>query len=98
MRIYFLANGENKNENPYFSHLYKVDLSGKNLKTLTPETGNHSINWSPDHKYFVDNYSTPIKPNTAVLRKANGKVIKKLEEENIQALRKVGGKHPKNFQ
>ena len=95
--IYFLANGKNKDENPYFSHLYKVDLSGKNLKTLTPETGNHSINWSPDHKYFVDNYSTPIKPNTAVLRKANGKVIKKLEEENIQALLKSGWKAPEEF-
>lgn len=95
--IYFLANGKNKEENPYFSHLYKIDLSGKNLKSLTPETGTHSINWSPDQQYFVDNYSTPIKPNIAVLRKSNGKIIKELEEEKIQALIENGWKAPEEF-
>ncbi len=95
--IYFLANGKNKEENPYFSHLYKIDLSGKNLKSLTPETGTHSINWSPDHQYFVNNYSTPTQPNIAVLRKSNGKIIKELENEDIQALIENGWKAPEEF-
>ncbi|PTX42972.1 dipeptidyl aminopeptidase/acylaminoacyl peptidase [Christiangramia gaetbulicola] len=95
--IYFMANGKNKEENPYFSHLYKIDLSGKNLKNLTPEKGTHSIHWSPDHEYFVDNYSTPTKPNIAVLRNSDVKLITQLEEENIQALKENGWKAPEEF-
>ncbi|MEO0338044.1 MAG: DPP IV N-terminal domain-containing protein, partial [Bacteroidota bacterium] len=38
--LFFEANGREAGRNPYFSHLYRVDLSGKNLKLLTPENGN----------------------------------------------------------
>ncbi|GAA4324056.1 S9 family peptidase [Pontixanthobacter gangjinensis] len=95
--IYFLANGKNKDENPYFSHLYKIGLNGKNLQELSPEKGNHSISWSPDHQYFVDNYSTPSRPNIALLKKADGKVIMKLEEANIEKLKETGWKAPEEF-
>lgn len=96
-KIYFLANGRNKEENPYFSHLYRIDLGGSDLKDLTPETGNHSINWSPDHKYFIDNYSTPSTPNISVLRASNGKKISILEKANIEQLVENGWQAPKEF-
>ncbi|MCH4823220.1 S9 family peptidase [Gramella lutea] len=95
--LYFLANGKNKNENPYFSHLYKIGLDGRNMESLSPEKGMHSITWSPGHDYFVDNYSTPTTPNTAVLKSSEGRVISKLEEENIDALLKIGWKAPEEF-
>jgi dipeptidyl-peptidase-4 len=57
--LFFEANGREAGRNPYFSHLYRVDLSGKNLKLLTPEDGNHRIQFSPNYQYFVDNYSQP---------------------------------------
>jgi len=41
--IYFEANGREPGRDPYFSHFYKVDFSGKNLTLLTPEDGNHRI-------------------------------------------------------
>ncbi|TRO66391.1 S9 family peptidase [Christiangramia sabulilitoris] len=97
-RIYFLANGKNKNENPYFSHLYSIDLNGRNLKELTPEIANHSITWSPQKEYFIDNYSTPTLPNTAVLKMKNGKIIAKLEEADISALLAAGWKAPQEFE
>ena len=93
-KIYFLANGKNKQENPYFSHLYKVDLNGRNLKELTPEYGTHAISWSPDHDYFVDNYSTPTQPNIALLKEKNGKTILALEQANIEKLKASGWKAP----
>lgn len=95
--IYFLANGMNKDENPYFSHLYKIGFNGKGLKTLTPETGNHSITWSPDHQYFVDNYSSPSLPNIALLKNTGGKTITKLEQANIESLKSIGWKAPTQF-
>lgn len=95
--IYFLANGMDKAENPYFSHLFKVNLNGKNLKELSPESGHHSISWSPDHDYFIDNYSSPTKPNMAVLKKSDGKEVSELEKANIEQLVENGWKAPKEF-
>ena len=96
-RVYFLANGKNKDENPYFSHLYVINLNGKNLKALSPENGNHSITWSKNHEYFIDNYSTPTRPNIALLKKANGKTISKLEEANIDQLLEIGWQPPQEI-
>ncbi|MBT8296368.1 MAG: DPP IV N-terminal domain-containing protein, partial [Gramella sp.] len=95
--IYFLANGKNKQENPYFSHLYKANLNGRNLKELTPEAGTHNISWSPGYDFFVDNYSTPTQPNTAVLKRKNGKTIVDLEQANIAKLKATGWKAPETI-
>lgn len=92
--LYFEANGMEKKRDPYFSHLYKVDFSGKNLKVLTPENANHNISFSPDHEYFVDNYSTPTTPPVSVLRNKNGKEIAVLEKADISRLKATGWKAP----
>ncbi|MFD2517434.1 S9 family peptidase [Salinimicrobium flavum] len=92
--LYFEANGMEKSRDPYFSHLYKVDFSGKNLKVLTPENANHRISFSPDHQFFVDNYSTPNTPPVAVLRNRNGKEIAVLEKADISRLEASGWKAP----
>ncbi|WP_034889611.1 S9 family peptidase [Gillisia sp. Hel_I_29] len=92
--IYFEANGREKDSDPYFSHFYKIDFKGENLKLLTPENSNHSISISPEARFFVDNYSTPSKPNTAVLRDMNGKLISNLEKEDISSLKQIGWKAP----
>ena len=54
--LYFNANGREQGEDPYFTHFYRVDFDGKNLKLLTPEAGNHQLAISDDDKYFVDNF------------------------------------------
>ncbi|TAL49639.1 MAG: S9 family peptidase, partial [Chitinophagaceae bacterium] len=41
--LFFEANGREKGRDPYFSHFYRVDFTGKNLQLLTPEDGNHTI-------------------------------------------------------
>ncbi|WP_423820351.1 DPP IV N-terminal domain-containing protein [Salinimicrobium sp. TIG7-5_MAKvit] len=91
--LYFEANGKEAGRDPYFSHLYRVDFSGKNLKLLTPENANHNIYFSPDHD-FVDSYSTPTTPPVAVLRNKKGKKIAILEESDISRLKEIGWKAP----
>ena len=54
--IYFVGSHQEGKGNPYFSYLYQVNFNGKNLKMLTPEAGHHSINLSPNGKYFIDSY------------------------------------------
>lgn len=91
-KLYFEANGKEVGRDPYFSHFYRIDFSGKNLKLLTPENGNHRISLSPDGHYFIDNYSQPNVPNIAVLRKIDGSLIEILEKADISRLIAAGWK------
>ncbi len=92
--LYFEANGREKGRDPYFSHFYRVDFSGKNLQLLTPEDGNHTVNLSPDGKYFVDSYSKPDVPPVYELRDMKGKLITTLEKADISKLKATGWKAP----
>ncbi|MEA2105532.1 MAG: DPP IV N-terminal domain-containing protein [Bacteroidota bacterium] len=96
--IYFTAGGVEKNRDPYFQHLYKINFDGTGMQLLTPEDAEHEIDISPDQRYFVDNYSrVDLKPH-AVLRKLyDGKLVKKLQEANIEKLLATGWKHPERF-
>jgi len=85
-QIYFYANGKEEGRDPYFSHFYKVDFSGMNMRLLTPENGNHQLSFSPDGNYFVDNYSQPDVPPVSVVRGMNGSFIDKLQEGDVTRL------------
>ncbi len=93
-KIYFLANGRETGRDPYFSHFYSIDFSGKNLKLLTPEDGNHSITLSPDKKYFIDTYSQPNVAPVSELRNMKGKLITTLAKADISQLAATGWKPP----
>lgn len=95
-QLYFLADGREK-ENPYFTQFCKIDFSGKNLATLTPEVGNHSVDLSPNEKYFIDSYSQPDVPPVIVLRNMTGKLISTLEKTDISRLKATGWQPPKPF-
>lgn len=92
--LYFEANGRESGRDPYFSHFYRIDFSGKNLQLLTPEDGNHTISLSPNGDYFVDTYSQPNVAPVSVLRATNGKLIATLEKADISKLVATGWKAP----
>ncbi|MGB7069855.1 MAG: DPP IV N-terminal domain-containing protein [Pyrinomonadaceae bacterium] len=92
--IYFEANGREAGRDPYFSHLYRVDLDGRNLKLLTPEDANHQITISPDGRHFIDSYSKPDVAPVAVLRTMDGRSVATLEKTDISRLAAAGWKPP----
>ena len=92
--IYFEANGREKGRDPYFSHFYKVDFSGKNLVLLTPEDGNHRLSFSPDRDYFIDSYSQPDVSPITVIRSREGALIDVLEKADISRLLETGWQPP----
>lgn len=92
--IYFMAVGKDP-VNPYFAHFYKIGFDGKNLVSLTPENGNHSITLSPSQKYFIDSYSQPDVPAVIVLRDMNGKLKTTLEKTDVSRLQATGWQPPK---
>ena len=92
-QLYFLADGREPG-NPYFTHLYRIGLDGKNLTSLTPEAGNHQVTLSPSGRYFIDTYSQPDKPGVTVLRGTDGKLLSTLEKTDISRLAATGWKAP----
>jgi dipeptidyl-peptidase 4 len=98
-RVFFLANGREKNEDPYQSHLYSVGFDGKGLTPLSPENADHSISISPDGAYFVDDYSRPDLPGESVLRRTkDGSEVRVLEKTDASQVLATGWKFPEPFQ
>jgi dipeptidyl-peptidase 4 len=95
--IYFIGCGKEVGVNPYFRYLYRVDFSGKNLSLLTPDTGDHSISFSPDKKYFIDSYSQPAVPPVHQVRDLKGKLVAALEKTDLSRLIATGWKPPVLF-
>ena len=95
--VHFMGQGKEAGRDPYFQHLYRIGFDGKGETLLTPENANHVITASPDGKYFVDAYSTPVTPPVTVLRDANGKVLQTLEKADISKLLATGWKPPTPF-
>jgi dipeptidyl-peptidase-4 len=96
--IYFLAGGREAGEDPYLTHLYKVNLDGTGLQFLTPENANHTASVSPDGKFFVDNSSRADLPGESALRRtSDGSVVRVLEKTDVSAIEKTGWKFPEPF-
>lgn len=90
--------GEIAEEDPYNVHYYKIDLNGKNLVSLTPERGYHSITLNADRSTLIDTYSSVDKAPVTVLRSAvDGKIISTLETADISKLRSNGWSEPEVF-
>ncbi len=69
--VYFTANKEALKER----HLYRIELNGKNLKRLTTGNGVHGVSFSPDLKYYLDNFSNISTPPDLSLYRNDGKKI-----------------------
>lgn len=63
--------------------LHRVGLDGKNDIRLTDPSFNHTVNISPDGKYFIDVAQTHDVPPTSQLRDTEGKTIAVLAESDI---------------
>ena len=97
-KIYFSANGVNKDEDPYFIRYYSINFDGSGLTDLTPAPGTHRAVFSPDFKYLADTYSTVSQAPVTVLRDAsNGKELKKLAEGDMTKLLEAGWEAPEVF-
>jgi len=92
--VYFAGVGKEQGRDPYFRHLYRIGLDGKDLRLLTPEDADHDVSLSPEGEVFVDNYSRADVRPIAVLRNLNGRQIVVLEQADISRLVAAGWKPP----
>jgi dipeptidyl aminopeptidase/acylaminoacyl peptidase len=96
--VWFSASGMNAGEDPYLIYHYRVSFNGTNLVCLTPDKGNHLVVFSPDKKYFIDNYSmVNVPPVTKLRRSSDGKEIALLEEADVSYYKTTGVSPPEVF-
>lgn len=96
--IWFRASGMQAGEDPYNIHFYRISFDGKKLVSLTPAAGNHTVNFSPDRKLFIDTYSAPnVPPVTNLHRTADNKLVMELEKADISAYLALGVRLPEVF-
>jgi dipeptidyl-peptidase-4 len=98
-KVYFLANGREKGEDPYLAHLYVVGFDGKGLQLLSPEDADHSVSFSPDGTFYLDSYSRADLLGEAVLRRTkDGSEVRVLERPDVTAIQQLGWKFAEPFQ
>ena len=97
-QVWFQASGMNLDQDPYFIHYYRINFDGTGLVALTEGNGNHSISYSPDHKYLIDTFSrVDMPPVNNLRRSSDGKLVCRLEEADITELEKTGWAPPEVF-
>jgi dipeptidyl aminopeptidase/acylaminoacyl peptidase len=96
--VWFSASGMNSQEDPYNVHYYRIGFNGKNLVSLSPAIGNHTVTFSPDKTHFVDVYSqVNVPPVSTLNRSIDGKILMDLEKANLDEFMKAGIKLPEVF-
>jgi dipeptidyl aminopeptidase/acylaminoacyl peptidase len=91
--------GREPGENPYYTHLYRVNLDGTGgISLLDPGEATHNSSISSNKKWIVDNYSRIDLVPKVVVRDAAGKVAMDLETMDVSKLQELGWKPPERFQ
>lgn len=95
--IYFTANAREQGEDPYYMHLYRVNLDGSGLKLLNPGNYTHRVSLNDSRRYFVNNYSRVNTVPRAALLDNQGNKLMDLEEADLSQLLAAGYKFPEPF-
>lgn len=95
--VYFLANGKEKGENPYYEHLYRANLDGSGLQLVTASDFFHDVRVDDNAQFIVNNYSrVNTVPRTDLLDN-NGRKVMSLEESDFSQLLAAGYQFPEPF-
>ena len=95
--IYFLANGREEGENPYYEHLYRVNFDGSKLKQVTKGDYFNTVSVGDNAEFVVNNYSRVNTIPCSDLIDVNGRTIMSLEKSDFSKLFESGYKFPEPF-
>ncbi len=84
--IWFYAVGAISDQDPYHLHFCRVNFDGSDFRVLTAGDGTHSVTWSPDRRWFIDQFSRVDLPPVHELRTANGELVCQLESADASEL------------
>jgi dipeptidyl-peptidase-4 len=92
--LYYMARS---GENHMKLQLHRAKLDGTGDTRITDQAYNHTVNVSPDGKYFIDVAQTHDTPPFTQLLDANGKIVAKLAESDMSKFNELGLKKVEAF-
>lgn len=95
--VYFMANGKEKDENPYYEHLYRVNFDGSGLQMVTPGDYFHTVRMDDNAQFIVHNYSRINTIPATDLIDASGRKVMELEQSDFSQLLAAGYQFPEPF-
>ncbi|HXE31577.1 MAG TPA: DPP IV N-terminal domain-containing protein [Terriglobales bacterium] len=97
-QIWFEASGTIAGQDPYYLHYYRINFDGTGLTSFTSANGTHSVQFSPDRRYYVDTWSrVDMAPVSELRRASDQKVVMPLETGDLGPLEAAGWKAPLPF-
>jgi dipeptidyl-peptidase 4 len=81
--IYFTAT----KDSPIAPNGYRIKLDGSGMTRLTTSAGSHRMDVSPAYNYFIDSWSDLNTPSQMRLYDANGKLVRVVAENKVDALK-----------
>jgi dipeptidyl-peptidase 4 len=94
-RLYFTASPDQGR--PYDKHLMEVSLRGGKPVQLSHAAGQHRIRFSPDGRFYLDEYSSPATSPVTELRTADGHLVRVLEKSPTDPAAIWEGQPPEEF-
>lgn len=74
--IWFECIGVFPEQDPYYSHLARVDFGSTNIRIITEGDSMYSWKWSPTNRFIIDSWSrTDMPPRTVVRESDTGKAV-----------------------
>jgi len=95
--LYFIGNAREKEEDPYFTHLYRVNFDGSGLKLLNKGDFNHDLSLNDQNHYFVNNSSKVNTAPVSALYNTKGNKLMDLETADLSRLFEAGYQFPEPF-
>jgi dipeptidyl-peptidase-4 len=95
--VYFHANAREQSEDPYYQHLYRVNLNGSGLALVNSGDFDHRAAMGESNRFFVDNYSRVNTTPAAALHDVSGRKILDLEESDFSKLFEAGYEFPEPY-
>ena len=95
--IFLTGQGRETGEDPYYQHLYRVNLDGSDLTLLNSGDFEHRFSMNESRRYFVNSYSRVNTVPTSSLHDASGTKILDLEVADFTALEEAGYGFPEPF-
>jgi dipeptidyl aminopeptidase/acylaminoacyl peptidase len=95
--VFITGQGREAGEDPYYQHLYRVNLDGSGVTLLNPGDFDHRFSMGESRRYFVDSFSRVNTVPTSALFDAQGRKILDLEVADFRALESAGYAFPEPF-
>ena len=95
--IYVTAVGREPEEDPYYVHLYRVNIDTGEMKLLNPGVGSHAVSLNDKNTYFIDTWSRVDTAPMSALYDTLGNKVLDLEKTDVSALLAQGYKFPETF-